>query len=171
MALPKKLKQMNLFNDGENWIGIIEEFTPAKLTRKFEKYRGGGMPGTADIDLGFDDGALEIEFTIGGFELKLLQQSASAKHDGVPLRFAGAFQRDDTGDVSRVEIVSRGRIKELDGGNFKVGDNSQTKVSMTNTYYKVMVDGATVVEVDTVNMIHVVDGTDMMADYRKAIGL
>ena len=42
---------------------------------------------------------------------------------------------------------------------------------MTNTYYKVMVDGATVVEVDTVNMIHIVDGTDMMADYRKAIGL
>ncbi|MFB0974555.1 MAG: phage major tail tube protein [Tolumonas sp.] len=171
MALPKKLKQMNLFNDGENWIGIIEEFTPAKLTRKFEKYRGGGMPGAADIDLGFDDGALEIEFTIGGFELKLLQQSANSKHDGVPLRFAGAYQRDDTGDVSRVEIVSRGRIKELDSGNLKVGDNSQTKVSMTNTYYKVMVDGSTVVEVDTVNMIHIVDGVDMMADYRKAIGL
>lgn len=171
MALPKKLKQMNLFNDGENWIGIIEEFTPAKLTRKFEKYRGGGMPGAADIDLGFDDGALEIEFTIGGFELKLLQQSANSKHDGVPLRFAGAYQRDDTGDVSRVEIVSRGRIKELDSGNLKVGDNSQTKISMTNTYYKVMVDGSTVVEVDTVNMIHIVDGVDMMADYRKAIGL
>ena len=41
MALPRKLKHLNLFNDGNNWQGIIESLTLPKFTRKFEKYRGG----------------------------------------------------------------------------------------------------------------------------------
>jgi P2 family phage contractile tail tube protein len=56
MALPRKLKHLNLFNDGNNWQGIVESLTLPKFTRKFEKYRGGGMPGAVDVDLGLDDG-------------------------------------------------------------------------------------------------------------------
>lgn len=62
MALPRKFKYLNMFSDGINWMGIVESFTLPKLTRKFEKYRGGGMNGSADVDLGLDDGALECEF-------------------------------------------------------------------------------------------------------------
>ncbi|VEA33855.1 phage major tail tube protein FII [Salmonella enterica subsp. enterica] len=40
MALPRKLKHLNLFNDGNNWQGIVESLTLPKFTRKFEKYRG-----------------------------------------------------------------------------------------------------------------------------------
>ena len=36
MALPRKLKNMNLFADGDNWQGLIEEFTTAKLTKKLK---------------------------------------------------------------------------------------------------------------------------------------
>jgi uncharacterized protein len=42
MALPKKLKYLNLFNDGFNYMGIVSSLTLPKLTRKLEKYRGGG---------------------------------------------------------------------------------------------------------------------------------
>ncbi|SUH54401.1 phage major tail tube protein FII [Salmonella enterica subsp. enterica serovar Braenderup] len=62
MALPRKLKHLNLFNDGNNWQGIVESLTLPKFTRKFEKYRGGGMPGAVDVDMGLDDGALDTEF-------------------------------------------------------------------------------------------------------------
>ncbi|TSB77336.1 phage major tail tube protein, partial [Salmonella enterica] len=51
MALPRKLKHLNLFNDGNNWQGIVESLTLPKFTRKFEKYRGGGMPGAVDVDM------------------------------------------------------------------------------------------------------------------------
>ncbi|MDY9346699.1 phage tail protein [Escherichia coli] len=50
MALPRKLKHLNLFNDGNNWQGIVESLTLPKFTRKYEKYRGGGMPGAVDVD-------------------------------------------------------------------------------------------------------------------------
>ncbi|EKA7108555.1 phage major tail tube protein [Salmonella enterica] len=58
MALPAKLKNFNIFNAGNNWRGLAESITLPKLTRKLEKYRGGGMNGAAPIDLGLDDDAL-----------------------------------------------------------------------------------------------------------------
>jgi P2 family phage contractile tail tube protein len=60
MALPKKLKYLNLFNDGFNYMGIVSSLTLPKLTRKLEKYRGGGMNGAAPIDMGLDDDALSV---------------------------------------------------------------------------------------------------------------
>ncbi|GAB7269551.1 hypothetical protein DZS_09440 [Dickeya ananatis] len=44
MALPRTLKYLNLFNDGNNFMGVVESFTPPKLTRKLEKFRGAACP-------------------------------------------------------------------------------------------------------------------------------
>lgn len=171
MALPRKLKHLNLFLDGDNWIGVAEDYTPAKLTTKLEAYRGGGMPGAANINMGLDDGALDTDFTFGGYEAALFKKLHGDSASGVQLRFAGSFQRDDTGDVVAVEIIQRGRIKELDGGTLKTGDNTQLKISMVNTYYRVTMNGEELVEIDTVNLIHKIAGVDMMEKHRAAIGL
>ncbi|MDU7777652.1 MAG: phage major tail tube protein [Aeromonas caviae] len=171
MALPRKLKHGNIFMDGENWIGVAEDFTPAKLSQKFEAYRGGGMMGAANIHMGLEDGALDTSFTFGGAEAAIVKRMGLAKIDGVALRFAGSFQRDDTGEIVSVEIVQRGRFKELDRGTFKSGDNTQSKVSMVNTYYKETMNGVVLCEIDLLNMIWIVDGVDLMAEHRKAIGI
>ncbi|MBJ9238945.1 phage major tail tube protein [Citrobacter braakii] len=114
MALPRKLKHLNLFNDGNNWQGIVESLTLPKFTRKFEKYRGGGMPGAVDVDMGLDDGALDTEFSIGGTELLLFKQMGKATVDGILLRFTGSIQRDDTGEVLyEVDLVNM--IEIVDG--------------------------------------------------------
>ncbi|EIA1255669.1 phage major tail tube protein, partial [Escherichia coli] len=52
MAVPKNLRVFTLFTDGVNQIGRVTGFTPPKLTRKTEAYRGGGMAGAVNIDLG-----------------------------------------------------------------------------------------------------------------------
>lgn len=172
MALPRKIKHLNVFVDGTSWVGESEDYTPAKLTRKMEGYRGGGMPGAVNVDMGYDDGALDTQFTFGGFNEELIKRMGAAKADGVSLRFAGSIQRDDTGDVGSIEIICRGRFKEVDNGTLKAGDNSQTKISMVNTYYKVIVDGAVLHEIDLINMVDIgPDGNDRMAAHRKAIGL
>lgn len=171
MALPRKLKHLNLFNAGDNWQGLIESVTLPKVTRKFEKYRGGGMAGAVDIDMGLDDGALDTEFTCGGVEAKLFKQMSTLTVDGVQLRFTGSIQRDDTGEVQAVELVVRGRHKELDSGEWKTGESSTTKVSGTNSYAKLTINGEVLYEIDLVNMIHIVDGTDLMEAHRNALGL
>ncbi|EXU76014.1 phage major tail tube protein [Erwinia mallotivora] len=171
MALPRKLKHLNLFNAGNNWQGLVESLTLPKVTRKFEKYRGGGMAGAVDIDMGLDDGALDTEFTVGGTESLLFKQLGTETVDGIQLRFTGSIQRDDTGEVLAVELVTRGRYKELDSGEWKTGESSTTKVSATNSYAKLTINGEVVYEIDIVNMIHIVDGKDLMEAHRNALGL
>lgn len=171
MALPRKLKHLNCFNAGNNYAGVVESITLPKFTRKFEKYRGGGMPGAVDVDLGLDDGALDTEFSIGGTELLLFKQMSEATADSIQLRFTGSIQRDDTGEVQAVELVTRGRYKELDSGEWKTGDSNTTKVTCTNSYAKLTINGEVLYEVDLINMIELVGGKDRLDAHRKAIGL
>ncbi|HCF4877716.1 TPA: phage major tail tube protein, partial [Pseudomonas aeruginosa] len=45
MAMPRKLKNMNLFNDGGSYQGVVKSCTLPPLARKMEAFRGGGMNG------------------------------------------------------------------------------------------------------------------------------
>jgi len=172
MALPRKLKYLNLFNDGLSYMGVVSSVTLPKLTRKLENYRGGGMNGVAPVDLGLDDDALNMEWTIGGLpDDALWRQYAATGAASVPLRFCGSYQRDDTGDVVAVEIVLRGRHKEMDFGDQKQGEDTETKISTQCTYYKLTVDGKERIEIDTINMIERVNGVDMLELHRRNIGL
>ncbi|KVS16182.1 phage major tail tube protein [Burkholderia vietnamiensis] len=169
MALPKKLKNFNLFQNGENFAGQIAEVALPKLSRKMEAWRGGGTNGPIDIDQGQE--AITFEWTAGGFIKSVLAQYGTLKHDGVQLRFAGAYRAEDSTKHDAIEIVVRGRHKEVDFGNAKPGDDTAFKVSTTCSYYKLTVNGETLVEIDLINMVEVVNGDDLLADLRSAIGL
>jgi hypothetical protein len=169
MALPRKLKNFNLFNDANSYLGQVPEFTLPKLTRQMESYRAGGMNGPVKIDLG--QGELEAEMTLGGIVRQVFEQYASTRVDGVLLRFAGAYQEDTTGQVSAVEVVMRGRHEEIDLGNAKVGESNDVKIKLTLSYFKLTIDAAPLVEIDMTNMVETVNGVDMLAAQRAAVGL
>lgn len=169
MALARTLKNFNVFVDGVSFMGIATEVALPKLARKQEDYRGGGMNGPVGIDLGVEK--LEIEHTYGGLVREMFKSFGISKIDGVLLRFAGAYQRDDTGEVDAVEVTVRGRHQEIDAGTAKAGDKSELKVKSSLTYYKLSVNGQVDVEIDLVNMIENIDGEDRLAAQRKAIGL
>ncbi|MCL2894315.1 MULTISPECIES: phage major tail tube protein [Brenneria] len=172
MALPRKLKYMNLFNDGMSYMGIASAVTLPKLTRKLENYRGGGMNGAAPVDFGLEDEALSMEWTLGGLaDETVWGQYAAPGAAAVPLRFTGSYQRDDTGEIAAVEVVMRGRHKEIDGGESKQGEDTETKISTQCTYYKLTIDGKEMIEIDTINMIERVNGVDTLEQHRRAIGL
>ncbi|HDP7393992.1 MULTISPECIES: phage major tail tube protein, partial [Enterobacteriaceae] len=80
-------------------------------------------------------------------------------------------QRDDTGEVQAVELVVRGRHKEVDSGEWKTGESNTTKVTSTNSYAKLTINGEVLYEVDLINMVEIVDGVDLMEAHRNALGL
>ncbi|WP_421865155.1 phage major tail tube protein [Motiliproteus sp.] len=169
MALPRKLKNINLFNDGNSYVGQIDEVVLPVLTRMMEEYRAGGMNAPIDIDQGMEK--LTMEWTAGGLMDDVLKQFGITAHDGVMLRFAGSYQREDSSQVDAVEIVTRGRHTGIDMGTAKTGEGSPMKVTSSLSYYKLTINGEEVIEIDVVNMIEKIDGVDRLADHRKAIGI
>lgn len=171
MALPRKLKNMNLFNDGNSFAGLVKSVTLPTLSRKMESHRAGGMNGPVKADHGMGDDGIQLEWTLGGLDLTTLRQFGTIRADGVQLRFAGAFQRDDTGEVSAVEVVVRGRHEEINMGEATPGEDTEHSITTTCSYYKLTVDNNVEIEIDLLNMIEMVNGEDRLAEQRSAIGL
>ena len=169
MGLPRKLKNFALFNNGVAHVGEVPEVNLPKLSRKMEDYRSGGMSGTVKLDFGME--AMEMEWTAAGYMKELFTQWGTLRHDGVMLRFAGALQADDAEEVQSLEVTVRGRHEEIDPGSAKPGDATQFKVKTALSYYKLAIDGATVIEIDFVNMIEIVGGEDRLAGVRSALGI
>ncbi|KAE9535295.1 phage major tail tube protein [Ursidibacter arcticus] len=169
MALPRTLKLMNVFNNGVSFLGVAEEVELPKLTMKIEDYRAGGMIGEVGINLGLEK--LELTHKYAGIVPELFTGFASETIDSELIRFAGAYQKDDTGDVAAVEVLMRGRHTELDGGNSKAGEKTESSIKSALTYYKLSVDGKEIVEIDLINSVFKVDGKDRYAKHRAAIGL
>ncbi|EPS1222146.1 phage major tail tube protein [Burkholderia cenocepacia] len=169
MALPSKLKNFNVYEDGVSFVGEVAEIQLPKLTRKMEAYRGGGMNGEVDIDLGMEK--LELGVTMGGFMKEMFKTWGTSKVDSVTVRFAGSYQRDDTEEVDAIEVYVRGRYKEIDPGKAKAGDNADQTGTMSLAYYRLVCNGETLIEIDFPNFIEMVGGVDRLAQQRRALGL
>lgn len=171
MAMPRKLKNLNLFNDGNSYLGVAKSVTLPALARKMESYRGGGMNGPVKADLGFSDDGIQFEWKTGGIDLISLRQFGTVNASGVALRFSGPYQQDDTGEVSNVEVVVRGRHETIEMGDAQPGEDTEHSMTTTCTYYKLTVDGEEVIEIDLLNFVEKVNGADMLEKHRTAMGI
>ena len=169
MGLPRKLKNFALFVDGENYMGEVPEVTLPTLTRQMDDYRGGGMNMPVKLDFGME--AMEAEIKAAGWFGGLLATWGTPRADGAMLRFAGALQSDDSEGVDALEVVMRGRISEIDPGSAKAGEGTELKYKFALSYYKLTINGETLIEIDVVNMVETVNGTDRLAEVRAALGV
>lgn len=168
MKLPSKLKNFDIFQNGESWLGLVPSVTLPKLTRKMEDYIAGGMAGPVEIDLGQEK--LELSFSGGGLIKNALSQYAATSVDAVQLRFSGAYQSESNGAYNSVEVAVRGRYKEMDMGEAKVQNDTEHKFSVSCAYYRLSIDGVPLIEIDMLANKVIVDGVDRTAAQRAAIG-
>ncbi|WP_262019991.1 phage major tail tube protein [Pseudomonas sp. Pse35] len=171
MAMPRKLKNLNLFNDGNSYLGLVKSLTLPALGRKMEAYRGGGMNGPVKADLGFSDDGIQFEWKTGGLDLISLRQFGAVNASSVALRFSGPYQQDDTGEVSNVEVVVRGRHETIEMGDAQPGEDTEHSMTTTCSYYKLTVDGEEIIEIDLLNFVEKVNGVDMLDKHRTGMGI
>lgn len=168
MGLPRKLKAMALFVDGQHYAGECTEVTPPTLERETEDYRAGGMNGPVKLDMGGSE--LTMTLKMAGHVAAMVAQFGGSL-SGTQLRLVQAVQADDAEAVQGVELVARGRMTKFDPGTAKVGDLTEHEYEFALTYIKWVDNGTTQVEVDYVNMIENVGGVDRMAQTRAVLGI
>ena len=166
-TLPKKLKKFTAFVDGTGYLGKVEEVEPPKLVVKTEEYRSGGMDASVEIDMGMEK--LEATITFAEYSPELFTKFGVIDGADVPFTLRGAIQADSEADAVIIEL--RGRIRELDPGSWKAGDNTTLKVAVAVRYYKLTIAGKEVVEIDPVNMIRKIGGVDQLASQRAALAV
>jgi uncharacterized protein len=162
------LKNMNLFVDGRGMAGNIEEITLPKLTTKTEEFRNGGMDAPVEIEMGMEK--LEMDATLTRFDKEILKMYGLAPGNMKPLTIRGSLSSEDGNEIP-VIINTRGMIKEVDAGSWKAGDKATLKISIALRYYKLIVNGEVIHEIDVPNMIRIIGGVDQLATQRANLGL
>lgn len=166
--IPETLSNLNLFVDGVSFQGDVSSLTLPKLTLKTEEHRAGGMNLPVELDMGMEK--QESNFTTTGVRresLKFFGLADGTAFNGV---FRGAF-KGLKGKITPVVVTQRGRLKEVNMGDWKAGDKAEIKHAVALTYYKLEVDGRVVYEIDALGMKRVINGVDQLAAERSALGL
>ena len=167
--LPRTLKNFNIFVNMSSWAGVAESLTLPKITKKTDDFRGAGMIGDISLALGYEK--MESEVTYAGFDVKQYRQLSVCGVSDLPLRFVGIYERQDTCSTQNVEIYMRGMATELDPGDTKNGEKTETKIKYNLTYYRLEVDGLVEVELDFVKGIERFADTDLAKAVKALLGL
>jgi len=169
IKMPKTLKNFNLFVNGNNYAGLVEELTPPKVAIKSEEHRAGGMDGPIAIDMGMEE--LSLEFTLAEYDSDVLNATGILNAKETTFTLRGAINDDSSPSSDPVVITARGGISESDLGSWKSGDKTALKLTAKLKAYKLTVKGATIYDIDFMTLKRVIDGVDQMESIRANIGL
>lgn len=163
--LPKILKNFNLYVDGRGYAGRVEEITLPKLTIKTEEFQGAGMSAPVEIDMGMEK--LEMDLTFSEYDPELFKLFGLTNGSEIGFSIRGALE--GNGETTSVVINSRGYFKELDFNSWTPAEKASLKCSVACNYYKLTIDGVELIEIDPINMIRNVNGSDQLSKLREAL--
>lgn len=167
MAIPKVLKNFNIFLDGFGYAGLCDEVKLPDLKIKTAEHRAGGMDLPVDLDMGMEK--LEMGFTMAEQSAQIFRQFGLRNQNAVQCTFRAAKVDDQV--VEPFHLFCRGMYTSLNGGSVKNGEKAPLEAMLTLRYYRMELNGRVELEIDADNMKRVINGVDQMAEIRRAIGL
>lgn len=168
MALDYILRNCSAFADGVGLHGAIASLTLPKLKEKLEEHRGGGMDAPIDVALGYEK--LEGGFELVDYDPQVL--GLWGLRPGVVKAFTfKGYLVGETGTEREAEVHMRGRVSELDAGEWKPGELAKLKAMLSLAYHKTTIGGVVIQELDVTAGIRVIGGIDQNSGMRRALGI
>jgi P2 family phage contractile tail tube protein len=165
------LNHCNVYGDGNNFLGQFEEVTLPEIKNKSVDHRAGDMIGTRTLPTSLE----KMEATLKGTGLYEDFYILIADPDQmVSLQVRANLKKfDGQGLAAEVPVVVylKGWFPSRKAGTLKNQDPAKPEYKMELSYYKLVVDGAELEEVDVDNHIHRVNGVDLLAQFRSNLGL
>lgn len=162
------LKNINAFVDGVGFAGQVEDYNPPKQTLQTEDFKGGGMFAPLEITMGMEK--LECDFSIIAYDQGVLGNFTLVEGQQISFTFRGFLESYDGTNASVTHNIT-GKIKELDRGTWKAGEKSMLKITVAASYFKELRNSVVISEIDVLNMIYNINGTDILAAARAALGM
>ncbi|MDZ4377989.1 MAG: phage major tail tube protein [Xanthomonadaceae bacterium] len=163
------LYDLNLFVDGRGHAGRIKELKLPVIKPVMLGYKAGGMAAEVDVPMGRVE-KLEAEATLLAFDRDVLTAMRILPGEQFAFVARGAKVSDD-GAKKAVVVTMRGLLSEVDMDTWKPGEEMPLKLKMSLRYYKLEDDGVTVYEIDPINYVAVINGTDQLATTRDHLAI
>lgn len=169
-VIPEKITNFNVYSDGEKLVGVTGEVTLPKLESMTETLTGAGIAGEFESSTPGHYKAISIDIPFRvlydhSFEMML------PKGQTITLRGSQQFYDASSGQMinRQLKITLKVMPKGIELGKFSIGKPTETKNTLEVSYIKIEEDGKTLLELDKINFICNINGTDVLAEIRKQI--
>jgi hypothetical protein len=166
-VIPEKVTKFNIYDSGNQILGLAEEATLPDIEHMTSTLSGPGVMGEIESPTPGMISSMTMELTFNAYNKRLFDLQNPART--VDLTIRGALQMTkSTGDITHVgmRIVVRGRGKSFTGGSAKQGEAMGASATIELSYYMVEIDGETVIEIDKLNDVFKINGEDILADIK-----
>lgn len=159
-----------VYEDATEYMGLSEVTLP-EISNLTEEISGAGIGGKIEsVILGAIE-AMTLTLSFRTVTKNAIKLHEPRQHN-IDLR-AAQQQKDTVKGVT--EVVSVKHIltvtpKKLNPGKVATASAAEVSGEYAVTYYATYIDGKKMLEIDPLNYIYYVNGTDYLADVRKALG-
>ena len=149
---------------------------PPDLQIDARPYRAGSMDTDIMLDMGME--ALIANLILNGYHLQAYSQFGLGNQNRANMVVRGALANTvGTGTAtiaagSNITFTMRGNVIRIENGRIQGrGDIPKIAIMMALHYYKIVIAGADVVEIDTMIPSRIIAGEDQLAHFRDLIGI
>jgi P2 family phage contractile tail tube protein len=165
MALPRKIKNYNAFVDGRSYFGRSTEAKLPQPKIQTEGHRGSGMDAPVGIDMGME--GLTAELTMADWAPELITMLGTINR--MVLRPVADGAGDEVEADSYIATIG-GLWTAVEFGDLKPGTDTPLKLICDTRYFRLVRNGAELIEIDIPNGKRVIGGVDQMRGMRRAMG-
>lgn len=164
-----KINAYNVYRDGTKLVGVSDEVTLPDFEGLTETLSGPGILGEIDEPLLGHFGASEIEIPFRTLSSEMFGLLAAGSAVNITLRMSTQAIVESTlaTDFMPSRIVIKGKSKGFTGGKVKQGEGTGSSVKIEIVYFLVEVNSAKKFELDKLNFVYKVNGTDLLQKVRK----
>lgn len=161
-------KLVRLSVDGKGYAGTLKDWKAPDVEKKVESWRGGGMSGEIEIEVG--DALSELNFTLSEEAPGVCKRFGFVQGSDRPFTIRKAIKNDDGEDIAqRFEIG--GMLKKVENQTGEAGKVTERKFTVAPRSYKEFIDGELITHVDLEKAICLIGGVDYLAKARANAGL
>jgi P2 family phage contractile tail tube protein len=169
MAQTEKFLNANIYLDDNNHLGKALEVEVPKITEKVSEHQTLGMIGPVELFQGIEK--MEMKIKWAALHKDLLSNLSPTSANKLTVRAAQhVYENSSVVGTKSVRCTVVGRVKEIAPSAMKPGEGD-VETTFAVDYYKKTIDGVDVVEVDIPNYIYKVNGEDIYASIRDALGI
>lgn len=170
-VVPSHLNNFEFYLNGGKKPGVVDVTLP-NLESKTTTITGAGISGDIDMPVSGHTSNLTVEMNFRTTEETVLEMAEIRAYD---FELFGAVETYDAGTgeyiTKSLRVMLRLLPTTVELGKLSPAETMDTKLTGSVIYLKVSVDGVTKIEVDKLNYIYYVNGTDFLAKIRTALGM
>ncbi|WP_440681962.1 phage major tail tube protein [Cysteiniphilum halobium] len=151
------LINFGVYLDGIAYLGTASEVQLPNLAIKTEEWTAAGMSGTVKVDTGKME-AMESVIKFKGLQTDPIKVIGNKE---APLIIRGSLRNKD-GTEKKLTVEMRGLVTSYDNGTINAESTGETSLTLSVSYYRFNADGEDLAEIDPVNNVRSLSGTNQL---------